>query len=44
MYGHPHNQVLNRLERFGAEIYRTDINGCITLKSDGKNISFETER
>ncbi len=44
MYGHPHNQVLNRLERFGAEIYRTDINGSITLISDGKNISFETER
>lgn len=43
-YGHPHKEVLGRLERFGAEIFRTDISGSIVATSDGKNISFETER
>ena len=43
-YGHPHKEVLNRLKRFDAEIYRTDSDGHIVATSDGFNISFETER
>ena len=30
-YGHPRKEVLDRLTEAGAEIYRTDINGTITV-------------
>ena len=43
-YGHPAEQVLNRLERFHATIYRTDLNGTVIAVSDGENIEFYTER
>jgi len=41
-YNHPHNEVINRLEKIGTLIYRTDEKGNILLESDGKNnkISF----
>ena len=41
-YGHPHNEVIDRLEKIGTLIYRTDKKGNILLESDGKNnkISF----
>lgn len=31
-YGHPHPELLNRLEEAGCEIYRTDIHGTITIR------------
>ncbi len=31
-YGHPHLETLNRYERIGARIYRTDKNGNIIIK------------
>ncbi|MBI4437843.1 MBL fold metallo-hydrolase [Candidatus Uhrbacteria bacterium] len=34
-YGHPHPVVLDRLERFGAQIFRTDMDGDILLTSFG---------
>lgn len=34
-YGHPHADVLRNLERASAEIWRTDLQGRITFKSDG---------
>lgn len=41
-YGHPHSEVIDRLEKIGTLIYRTDEKGNILLESDGiKNkISF----
>jgi len=36
-YGHPHKEALSRLEDVGAEIYRTDTQGTITIACDGKN-------
>lgn len=39
-YGHPHKVVLDRLKKYGADVYRTDKLGTITLESDGTNISF----
>ena len=47
LYGHPHQDVLERLETVGAEIYRTDLEGSIlvTLSPDGTyQIETMTER
>lgn len=43
-YLHPTEEVLERLERAGAEIYRTDLQGEIEIISDGKTIDISTER
>lgn len=37
-YGHPHNEVIERLEAFGTFIYRTDLQQTVVIFSDGKNI------
>jgi beta-lactamase superfamily II metal-dependent hydrolase len=37
-YGHPSQETLDRLARFGAEVYRTDQSGTIIAESDGTNI------
>lgn len=41
-YGLPKQVTLDKLNRIGAKIYRTDLDGTIISTSDGKNISFET--
>ena len=40
-YGHPDDEVLNRLEDKGIQVYRTDLDGNIVAVSDGKTIKFE---
>jgi competence protein ComEC len=40
-YGHPTQEVLNRLLQLGATIYRTDVHGTIIIVSDGKFIKIE---
>ncbi|NLY44361.1 MAG: DNA internalization-related competence protein ComEC/Rec2 [Clostridiaceae bacterium] len=37
-FGHPSEQVLQRLVEKGVRIYRTDVNGTITFITDGKRI------
>ena len=37
-YGHPTQEVLDRLVKYGIDIFRTDQNGDIKIISDGKNI------
>lgn len=37
-YGHPHEEVLNRLSEFGVRVLRTDEEGTIIIKSDGERI------
>ncbi|MDD5291072.1 MAG: ComEC/Rec2 family competence protein [Patescibacteria group bacterium] len=37
-FGHPSLRILKRLERIGAEILRTDINGAVKIISNGKEI------
>ena len=32
MYGHPHQQTLNRLEKRGIKVYRTDLNGAVGIR------------
>lgn len=44
-YGHPHEALLNRLQKQGVKnIYRTDLNGTITIVSDGSSYSITTEK
>lgn len=37
-FGHPSLRIIKRLERIGAEIFRTDLNGTIKVVSDGVKI------
>lgn len=39
-YGHPHQNVLDRLEKQGVSIFRTDQDGTIVARSDGQEITF----
>ena len=41
-FGHPRPEVLERLENLGAKIFRTDKDGLIKFKTDGKKLSVET--
>lgn len=34
-YGHPHGEVLDRLEAAGVDVFGTDANGTVTATSDG---------
>jgi len=43
-YGHPHDDVMERLEAAGLRIYRNDLHGDIILTTDGTNIDIQTER
>ena len=42
-YGHPHAEVIAKLEADDIQIYRTDLLGTITARSDGKQISWSHE-
>ena len=45
MYGHPHEETLNLLDQADIKkIFRTDINGDITVRSDGKEVTFKTQK
>lgn len=43
-YNHPNSNVVKRWESNNTTIYRTDLNGNIVIKSDGKNISVSKEK
>jgi beta-lactamase superfamily II metal-dependent hydrolase len=43
-YGHPHQEVLDRLNRAGVQVYRTDLNGTVTITTDGASLNVVTER
>ncbi|MCR5421033.1 MAG: MBL fold metallo-hydrolase [Lachnospiraceae bacterium] len=43
-YGHPANEVLTQLNRRNVQVYRTDLQGDIHLFSDGKTVTFSTEK
>jgi competence protein ComEC len=43
-YGHPNRDVLERLEEHHAAVYRTDLDGLVTVRTDGKRLTVETGR
>ena len=43
-YGHPNRDVLDRLREHHAAVYRTDQDGLITVRTDGKRLWVETGR
>ena len=42
-YGHPHQETLSILRDAGVDVYRTDLQGTITIGSDGQNYTVGTE-
>lgn len=43
-YGHPHEETMSRLRDVGAKVYRSDLQGDILARSDGKTITITTAR
>jgi len=43
-FGHPHPKVLERLNAHRAGILRTDRDGLVTIRTDGRRIYVETFR
>lgn len=43
-YGHPHEEVMSRLYDAQVTVYRTDEQGTVVASSDGKTVSFTTEK
>lgn len=43
-YGHPKQTILDRYNKIGTKIYRTDLNGNIVISTDGKEIAVATEK
>ena len=42
-YGHPHDEVLQRLAGLGIPVYGTDAHGTIRLITDGTTVQLETQ-
>ena len=40
-YGHPHKEIINRLEDMDITYFRTDIDGTVVFSCDGKNFTKE---
>lgn len=43
-YGHPSEEVLQRIRDIGSKIYRTDKNGNVNITTDGINYSVKIEK
>jgi competence protein ComEC len=41
-YGHPNRDVVDRLAQHGATVLRTDLDGLVTIRSDGRRLHVET--
>jgi len=43
-YGYPRSATLDAIKRQGSRIYRTDVNGTIVIRTDGKHWTAQTAR
>lgn len=43
-YGHPHQEVLDRVERQGMTVYRCDLDGHVVFTTDGTTLSVSTNK
>ncbi len=43
-YGHPEDAVLSRLRDADVQVYRTDLQGTVVARSDGKTVRFSTDK
>jgi competence protein ComEC len=41
-YGHPHPAVLDRYRALGAAVFRTDLDGAVSLRTDGRAVEVAT--
>lgn len=41
-YGHPHKELIDRLEESGTRIYKTTESGAVTVWTDGKRVEIES--
>lgn len=42
-YGHPHQEVLDRVSNYNAAVYRTDLQGNITIEIEGNDVNVEAK-
>ena len=42
-YNHPKKTVMEKLEKMGITVYRTDESGTVIMSTDGKNMTFNVE-
>jgi competence protein ComEC len=42
MFGHPHEEIVERWKKSGAKIYTTGERGTISMTTDGKNLEVQT--
>lgn len=43
-FGFPHDQTLERLSQAGVKVFRTDIDGAVTVTTDGKEVWARSEK
>ena len=43
-YGHPASSTVAALAHAGIDVYRTDLDGAITVESDGRRIEVHSDR
>jgi competence protein ComEC len=44
LFRHPHAEVLDRLAEHHTDVFRTDVSGLVTFRSDGRYLSIDTWR
>ncbi|MDG5787145.1 MBL fold metallo-hydrolase [Evansella sp. AB-P1] len=43
-YGHPHSEVVERINNLGIPLYGTDVHGRVLVRTDGSSYSVHTEK
>ena len=43
-YGHPHSEVLERFDKLGIQVLRTDLMGTVVVASDGRELQVATQK